>query len=46
MIYIFANEVEGANLHKLRKALMATKNKKYINYWNKSFGIKGLFKNK
>ena len=45
-IYIFANEVEGANLHKLRKALMATKNKKYKNYWNKSFGIKGLFKNK
>lgn len=45
-IYHFAEEIEGANLYKLRKALKAKKNKKYMNYWKESFGTKGIFLNK
>lgn len=45
-IYYFAEEIEGVNLYKLRKALKATKNKRYINYWNKSFGAKRFVKSK
>lgn len=42
-IYEFAVYVNCSNKHKLRKAIMATKDKFWIRQWKACFGIEGLF---
>ena len=38
-----ARDVQGANMREFRKAMMSTKNERWIRIWKQEFGCKGLF---